>query len=55
MFVTSICKALGVLPSAGGVLDQDPYWLEGMSIVLEAMAEREKKEATKHGSRNKRT
>jgi hypothetical protein len=55
VFVTTMCKTLGVLPSAGGILDQDPYWVEGMSIVLEAFAEKEQKEAKKHGAGRKRT
>lgn len=48
--MTNLCKVLGVLPRAGGLLDQDAYDVYMMQAVLAAQAEREELEAKKRSS-----
>ena len=48
MEITALCRTFHCLPSSGGLLQQDPYLVEGMSYVVEAMNEREQKEAAKN-------
>jgi len=48
--ITFLCKQLHCLPGPGGLLQQDPYMVDGLSLVLEAINEREAKEQ-KRGSR----
>ncbi len=43
--ITSLCKQLNCLPGPGGLLQQDPYLIEGMNFVMLAMHEREELEA----------
>lgn len=52
--ITSMCRIFHCLPNPGGLLQQDPYLVDGMSYVVEAMNEREELEQ-KRGARNKGT
>jgi len=52
--LTSLCRILNCLPGPGGLLQQDPYLVDGMAFVIEAMNEKEEMEQ-KRGSRNPRT
>ncbi len=45
--VTDLCTATGVMPRAGGVLDQDPLWVHGMYYTLAARARKEADELDK--------
>lgn len=48
---TLYSEKFGVLPKAGGLLDQDAGWIDGMQKVLSAQAERselEEKRRKKH-------
>jgi len=49
--MASLCKQFNALPGPGGILDQDPYLIDGMSMVYEAVAEKEERES-KRGSSN---
>lgn len=39
-----LAQKFGVLPKAGGLLDQDAGWMSGMQMVLDAVNEREELE-----------
>jgi len=54
MQITSLCKTFSCLPGPGGLLQQDPYLLDGMSLVIEAVNEQEEREQ-KRGARHTRT
>lgn len=43
----TMCTKYGALPSSGGVFDQDPYLLYGLSAVIRAVAQKEEKEHEK--------
>lgn len=45
--ITSLCRTFHCLPGPGGLFQQDPYLMDGMGFVLEAMNEREEHEANK--------
>lgn len=45
MTVATMCKSFNCLPSEGGMLDQDCYWVEALRIWHNANVEREKREA----------
>lgn len=44
---TMLAERFGVLPKAGGLLDQDAGWVSGMQMVLTAMAEKAEMEQRK--------
>jgi hypothetical protein len=49
MRVAGLCEALHVLPEPGGLLDQDPYWIDRITLYLEVKsaveAERQKEQS----------
>lgn len=45
-----LCHEYGVLPSSGGILDQDSYIIYGLQAVSQAVAQLEEKESQKRGS-----
>ena len=52
----SDCREFKVLPRSGGLLDQDAYYVLGMRLVDEAVAERDKHNANRpegHKPQNK--
>jgi len=53
--VTNLCRTLGCLPGPGGLFDQDPYWVEVMSLVIAAQNEQEEMEAAEIRAQTNRT
>jgi hypothetical protein len=47
MELTYLCRKLGVLPKAGGLLDQDPYHVSLIKAVLVATDEANRREMEK--------
>jgi hypothetical protein len=54
MTITALCKQLHCLPGPGGLFQQDPYLIDGISLVLDALNERQEKEQQR-GARRTRT
>ncbi len=52
MRIAFLCKQLRCLPGSGGLFQQDPYLIDGITFVLEAINEKEAKEAKKRGTRS---
>lgn len=50
MKITFLCKSLRCLPGPGGLMQQDPYLIDGVTMVLEAINERREKDSNR-GSR----
>lgn len=51
---TVFCEKFGVLPRAGGLLDQNAGWVSGMQMVSQAFAEKtehERKRAETRGTK----
>ena len=51
MKITYLCKSLRCLPGPGGLLQQDPYLVEGMIMVLDASNEKQEKDSKRGTSR----
>jgi hypothetical protein len=49
--VAGMCEALHVLPDPGGLLDQDPYWVDRIALFLE-IRESVRQEEEKRNARN---
>jgi hypothetical protein len=45
--IVRMCQGLQALPRAGGLLDQDSYFVYLLSVVLSADAEKEKMEESR--------
>lgn len=48
-----MCREFKCLPDPGGLNDQDSLIVYGMTVVLEAMREREERENKKQGPRGR--
>lgn len=38
--MVSLCQTFYCLPNSGGLLDQDPFWVEAMGVVIAAQAQK---------------
>jgi hypothetical protein len=47
IWLHTLCSKYGVLPEAGGIFDQDPYVLYGLSAVIRAVGQKEEKDIEK--------
>jgi hypothetical protein len=47
--VVSLCQSLNCLPNAGGLLDQDPFWVEAFGVVIDAQNKKAELERNKGG------
>jgi len=45
--IDAMCEAFNCLPGPGGLLDQDPYLIEGLFIVRAAKAEKNQPKGNK--------
>lgn len=55
LWLHTICSKYGALPSEGGVFEQDPYLLYGLTTVIRAVSQREEREHEKAKKESKRS
>lgn len=54
LWLHTLCSKYGALPAEGGVFDQDPYLLYGLTSVIRAVSQREEREHEKAKRDSKR-